>query len=399
MASSFLLRDLEVEVDTSTWLKKPVPPQLLKASGRVSFDVGKALHLLGALTMPNMLSPASPALFWAWLRYYRAPASTSDLRITMDFSDLDPHQKGILSDDFGVALATYWMAEGLGPITHIVDGRRFANQFSRLLRRKHKSKAKVGPSKAPDFVMRDVHGKWHILECKGTQTSRDYQRKALRTAIAQKHAIQLQGSVKGEQLASSLYIANEQGVSKSHLKIIDPEDDSPLISFTGQQADEMETKAERLTVAQALGSIGLNEIAVELSLPSDIDSESELLLPSERVRLRSLRTSRVARATEQARARNLDTFTHDGMRYQGRVAELVLPPTAVTSSYRKVRVRQGVASELVRELSSTGTLLDDKVDDQVRPYTDRAQVGIEASRDHTELTYGMVLYSELEWIR
>jgi hypothetical protein len=30
-------------------------------------------------------------------------------------------------------------------------------------------------SKAPDFVTQDATGKWHILECKGTQSSRDYQ--------------------------------------------------------------------------------------------------------------------------------------------------------------------------------------------------------------------------------
>jgi hypothetical protein len=60
----------------------------------------------GTLTMPDLLSPASPARFWAWLRYYLAPTIASDLRITLDFAGLDPHQKGILSDDFGVALST-----------------------------------------------------------------------------------------------------------------------------------------------------------------------------------------------------------------------------------------------------------------------------------------------------
>lgn len=47
-------------------------------------------------------------------------------------------------------------------------------------------------------------------------------------------------------------------------------------------------------VAYALGSIGLNETAVEKSLPPDVDVESELLLPSERARLRSSREARVA---------------------------------------------------------------------------------------------------------
>ncbi len=355
--------------------------------------------MLGTLTMPNILSPASPALFWAWLRYYLAPASSSDLRITMDFSDLDPHQKGILSDDFGVALATQWTVDRLGPFTHIVDGRRFANQFSRLLRKKRKSKAKVGTSKAPDFVMRDIAGRWHVLECKGTQASRDYQRRVLDTAVAQKHAIQLMGSIQGQQLASSLYIAHEKDRSRSHMKIVDPEEDDPLIQLTGNQAGEMQAKASRLAVAQALGSIGLNEIAVEMSLPPDIDVQSELLLPSEITRLRTSREARVARATEQARARNLDTFTHGLRQYEGRVVEFDLPPTGIRLPYRKVRVRQGVTPEIIQELASAGSLLDHRIDEQVAPYTTSARIAVEAGEDHTALIYGDVLYSEIEWIR
>jgi hypothetical protein len=398
MSSSFLVRTIDVEVDTSTWLRRPVPPQLKTASGKTTIDIGRALHMLGTLTMPSILSSASPALFWAWLRYYLAPTLSSDLRITIDFSDLDPHQKGILSDDFGVALATQWMLDRLGPFTHIVDGRRFANQFTHLLRKRHKAKAKVGTSKAPDFVMRDIAGKWHVLECKGTQASREYQRRVLKTAIAQKHAIQLIGSIKGEQLASSLYIAHEKDKSASHMKVIDPDEDDPLIILTGQLAGEMEANANRLAVAQALGCIGLSEIAVDMSLPTDVDLESELLLPSELARLRLPRDTRVARATEQARTRNLDTFTQHHRRYEGRVVELDLPPTGVQLPYRKVRIRQGVTTNLIEELLSADSLLDQRYDDHVRPCMASAQVLVEAAHNRTVLTYGDVLYSEVDWI-
>jgi hypothetical protein len=146
MGSSFLVRSLQIEIDKSTWQKKIIHPRLRSASGRVDIDLGEALHELGTITMPSILSPASPALFWAWLRYYLAPSKHADLRLTMDFSDLDPHQKGILSDDFGVALATHWARIRLGPFTQVVDGRKFANQFRQLQRKQHKSKAKVGTS-------------------------------------------------------------------------------------------------------------------------------------------------------------------------------------------------------------------------------------------------------------
>jgi hypothetical protein len=394
--TSFLVRNIAVEVDSRTWGRKTVPPQLAGASGRCTIDIGEALHTLGTLTMPNLLSPASPSLFWAWLRYYLAPTGSPDLRITMDFSDLDPHQKGILSDDFGVALATQWLIDRLGGYRQIVDGRRFANQFQHLLRQRQKLKAKVGPSKAPDYVIRDIIGKWHVLECKGTQASRDYQRKALQTAVAQKHAIEIAGRIKGEQLAASLFIAHEKEKSATHLKVIDP-DDPPLIHLTENNEDEMETKANRLVVAQALGSIGLNEIAVEMSLPSNVDPDSDLLLPSEVMRVRSSREARLARATEQARQTTLVRFTHGTRAYEGRETTLDLPPTATQLPFRKVTIRQGVTPELIEEVSATGSLLDDTVDQRVNPYAINARVEVESDSHRTALTYGDVLYSEMIW--
>jgi hypothetical protein len=399
MSTSFLARKFDVALDESTWPKNAVDKRLKAGSGRVDIDLGEALHELGTITMPSILSPASPALFWAWLRYYLAPSNHPDLRLTMDFSDLDPHQKGILSDDFGVALATHWVRTRLGPFTQIVDGRKFANQFRHLQRKQHKSKAKVGMSKAPDFVMQDATGKWHILECKGTQSSREYQKSVLKTAVAQKHAIQLVGSVKGEQLASSVYLTNENGKPRSHMLVVDPDEDDPLIRLSGQEAEEMVVKASRLTVARAMGAIGLNEVAIEMSLPPDIDADSELLLPSERARLRSSRGDRLARATERARASTLEGFEHDGRKYEGRVGLLDLPPVGPGFPYRKVRVRQGVTPELIRKVSESEVHLEERVDDLIRPFVHLAQLGVQAVRDQTSVFYGEMFYSDVEWIR
>lgn len=283
--------------------------------------------MLGTLTMPNLLSPASPALFWAWVRYYLAPTLSPDLRITRDFADLDPHLKSILSDDFGVAIATKWLADRFGGFKNIVHGREFLKQFPQHLRKKHKSKAKVGPNKCPDFVILDTTDKWYILECKGTQTH-SYQKDSLKTAVQQKHAIQLVGSIKGEQLAAALFIANEQSMSPTHLKVIDPDDeDTPIIRLTEDQAEDMDTKAGRVALARALGTIGLNELAVELSLPPDIDPDSDLLYPSEASRARSPRQASYERAAEQARERTLTTFADRGRRYGGREVQFELPPT------------------------------------------------------------------------
>jgi hypothetical protein len=149
MVAFFLPRTIGVTVDENSWTRPAtVPPFLKNLSRDCSIDIGQALHLLGTLTMPGSLSAASPALFWAWVRYYLAPTTTTDLRVTMDFADLDPHQKGILSDDFGVAVSTQWLVDRLGGFRKIVGGRQSAMQFPHRLRKKHKSKAKVGTSTA-----------------------------------------------------------------------------------------------------------------------------------------------------------------------------------------------------------------------------------------------------------
>ena len=254
-------------------------------------------------------------------------------------------------------------------------------------------------NKAPDFVMRDATGKWHVLECKGSQTSRDYQRKAMATAVAQKHAIQLVGTVKGEQLASSLFLGSENGHVKTHMLVVDPEEDDPLIRFTGRNADEMIVNADRLTVARAMGAIGLNDVAIEMSLPPDVDAESELLLPSERSRLRFSRTDRVTRATERVRARDLDAFDHGGKRYEGRVQTIEFPPANFDFPFRKVRVRQGVTPELVGEVSNVEMHIENRLDERIRPFVRSSGLASKADENYTSLSIGEVFYSDVEWIK
>lgn len=197
-------KTIAVDVATGTWPRlASVPPEFAGGSGTKDVDLASAFLMLGTLTMPDLLSPASPARFWAWLRYFLAPAETPDLRITMDFAGLDPHQKGILSDDFGVAISTQWLFDRFGGFSDIVDGRRFMLQFAHLLPpRTRPTKAKVGPSKAPDFVIQDLRGRWHVLECKGTQSGRTHRNDFLDNALAQKRVIQITGRLRGERLAA-----------------------------------------------------------------------------------------------------------------------------------------------------------------------------------------------------
>ena len=158
-------------------------------------------------------------------------------------------------------------------------------------------------------------------------------------------------------------------------------------------------RGEGTSVARAMGAIGLNEVAIEMSLPPDIDVDSELLLPSERARLRSARGDRLARATERARASTLEKFDHGDQKYEGRIGIFDLPPVGPDFPYRKVRVRQGVIPELIRDISESEVHLEERVDDLIRPFVQSARLGVQAVRDQTSISYGDMFYSDVEWIR
>jgi hypothetical protein len=120
----------------------------------------------------------------------------------------------------------------------------------------------------------------------------------------------------------------------------------------------------------------------------DVDPESELLLPSEIARLRSSRGARVARATEEARALNLDRFTQRHRRYKGRVVAVDLPPPTVQLPYQGIRIRQRAVPEITRESTSADSLLDDSINGHSRPYIASAQLKVELPRIKRRLRMG-----------
>lgn len=387
-------REILVNVDQSTWPRgAPVPPELSVAVGMQEVNLASAFLMLGTLTMPDLLSPASPARFWAWLRYFESIKPSSDLRISMDFAGLDPHQKGILSDDFGVALSTQWFFDRTGGFSDIVDGRRFMLQFAHLLPPKTKAAtAKVGPTKAPDYVIKDRSGKWHVVECKGTQSGRAHRDKFLKDALAQKRIIQINGRLRGERLAMGLAISNEKSPTASELRVVDPEAD-PLISLNEQQSEEIDAAAHRIAIARALGVVGLGEMAVELSLPVE-SGATDFLRPNERLRMRSARSDRKSFAEEQMRERTLQKRRFHGVRFESRSVTIDDSVLNGTGPVKGIRVVQGVNRDLIEEIA--GGMSDETFRDSVEAYTRDAVIKIRTTGSRTTLTYGDVLYATLD---
>ena len=99
-------RTLQVTVDKSTWPSSTIAFPSTFHSGTHQFDLNiqELLLVIGYLTTPSHASGVSLSEFWAWIRYLHAVSNDADLRLTRAFSELDAHQKTILSDDFGMGV-------------------------------------------------------------------------------------------------------------------------------------------------------------------------------------------------------------------------------------------------------------------------------------------------------
>jgi hypothetical protein len=361
-------RTIVVNVDPRTFPGGNVPGHI-KASSALSIDLIEAFMLLGNITVPGGFTTASPARYWAWIRYFSSISAATDLRITWPFADLDPHQKGILSDDFGVAICTQWLINALGGVRSVVDGRRFMAQYSSLLAIPSKGKTpKVGRGKCPDFVVEDKNGRWHVLECKGTQVGRKYRDKQLRMAKEQKRVISIAGTAKGDQLAAGFFISNDRHPDKSHMKLVDPPADG-YVTIDGRRRAHAETAAARLTASRALGLSGFTALGDELSIPPELSGPlRELFRPAERRRFEIPAEMRLADALENTRTVEGARFTENSQHYVGREATFQIPAESFlqNTGFRRIRIKQGTSEDVVEQFRAITSDPIERIDSMVR---------------------------------
>lgn len=352
-----LSKEIRVVIDQESWEEKPLPSWAVGYSATQTIDVATALLMLGSVTTPNGLSAGSPERYWACIRYFSACMASPDLRIQTAFMDLDPHQKSILSDDFGVALSMTWLLSQMGGARNIVDGRQFMINMGVRESEEGVPPPKVGNRKCPDFVMEDVCGKFHILECKGTQSGRAYLDRAMATGQIQKQGIRLPKAVRGESLVIGISLAGEGQERNSELVVVDPEDE-PLTIVKKSDVKKASETLVRLSVAQGLNLNGFSRLAFEMSWPGDLDAlgeEARLLTGVERKALAIGRENRGPLWQEEAKLelvseRNIEERVTQEMTFD-------IPPTKLDSGdfARRIRVRRGVDAKLIRKLLESGS--------------------------------------------
>ena len=397
-------RTISVEVMDATW---PGPGHLPAFPG--SFHRGTQqwdinfpamLLMIGHLTTPTSSTGVSLSEFWAWVRYLSAITPDPDLRLTRSFSDLDAHQKTILSDDFGMGAPLLWLNEHLD-LDRIVDGRYFVEYVAASVGATQQRTAKRGPNKTPDFVARDVSGEWHVIECKGTQSGREYSARQLGQAgppptggIAQKRSIKFPTSHTGQRLVSGLQIGVEAG-DPSRLTFIDPEPEDPFV-VGKEDLKHADDAATRCVMSKALRQAGYETSAEAMASPYGKSIGARLRsskkLEDQRVQEVNERNER-AREELKSRART----SRFGEHFLGRELQFALPRPVIVSDVpvQRVIVRQGLQEHAIEELQERPTVEELISESNVEWEADVGRNMLKGDERSAAMTIGDVFRSEI----
>ncbi|WP_157572700.1 hypothetical protein [Nevskia soli] len=236
-------------------------------------NVLRTMLTIGYLTAPPRYRGFNLSTFWAWIRYAAAISTRNpNLGLRRVWSEIDPHQKTILADDFGIGF----------PCQYLIDYHGFEDfaDTSFLLETllagvvSHANRARRGPSKTPDYIAVDSKGHLHILECKGTQTSRAYLMEALEKGIAQKNNLS-NGTIFRSCMVGGLYVPQWNSEESAELVFIDPELNEDLKELSKIDSATIARAIRRQSFSKALAAAGLWSTATAIyegrTNPDNID--------------------------------------------------------------------------------------------------------------------------------
>ncbi|WP_156783296.1 hypothetical protein [Roseovarius nubinhibens] len=314
-----------------------------------------------------------------------------------EFSELDPHQKTILSDDFGMGMSLHVLTEALD-LVGFCDGKYFIDRLApRLPSGVHitATAAKNGPRKSPDFVALDARGRWHVIECKGTQSGPNYCRAQIDRGFAQKRAIEFQGTLKGQSLVTGFDIASAASDTASCLVIVDPKPEDPPLEIGPNDRPLIRDCVARGTIARAMMLAGAPNLSRLMAAPFGDDP---------RLRADDATTSFRRKRAAQLRENGIDDrkrLTTAG-KYLGREMNIELPFEVETAkgSFRQATLRSEILDDVVREFEEE-TFSDST---EHRDRLARTQQDLAVSRIKTEtndhgglLTVGKLYRSLIEF--
>ena len=220
-----MIKNLRIDIDQSSWPSfSAIPSSLIYASGVQSYSIdllGPLLNI-GIYTRPPASYGFTLSDCWAWLRYFPAFASQAQLKLRQEWSSIDPHQKTVSSDEFGVGFSLWILQDILGFSAYADVGYVVSTLAPNLFR--------MGPStsrgsrKSPDYIALGPARDLSVIECKGSQYSFRALKDAVRRGIPQKSNIRIQGrNAFTHSLVSGIFIPQWENNENATLLICDPE--------------------------------------------------------------------------------------------------------------------------------------------------------------------------------
>jgi len=250
-------RVLRVEIDQSSWPNPQALPPRLRTLGtsQHSVNILEVLVQIARCTAPPTGHGFDLSACWAWLRYYPALDSGPELRLREEWAELDPHQKTILSDDFGMGLPCALLTKALDlrlllPTNYAISRLQMVGPGRLKLR----SKSNRGPRKSPDFIGIDSGGLLHVIECKGTQAANRLSRALSDGKVQKRNLVVLPAALRGESLVAGLYVPQHDGRAAC-CRLVDPEPNEESDELTFEEG-EPERFAWHAEVASALNLMG-----------------------------------------------------------------------------------------------------------------------------------------------
>jgi hypothetical protein len=260
-------KELDVVVDNESWRTRgvPVPHALthLAQNNPMRLCFEDAMVFLALWTRPPMQHGFSLSDIWAWLRYFPAVTGDDELRLREEWTAVDPYHKTVLSGDFGVGFTTLALTQTLD-LVHFADTFHFVNVLAPGRFRLGRT-AKRGPQKSPDYIAMDVRGRYHVLECKGSQTSRASLQNSMRRGVDQKRNLGAGNAPVTYSLVAGLYVPQWESRERALLQVMDPDWTEFELILGEYTEDEIATSFGRIGFAKELAMLGWSTTANALS--------------------------------------------------------------------------------------------------------------------------------------
>jgi hypothetical protein len=259
-----LTKRVHIELLTDTWSPPAIPPAELtriEQTGPYAMDVLCALVFTALWTRPPVRYGFSLADTWAWMRYLPALCFTPELRLCEEWTTLDPHQKTVLSGDFGVGFTTWLLNRELGFVKYS-DTLWVVNALQPGVFRLGPS-TKRGPRKSPDYIAEDRNGDYSVVECKGTQSTRQSLIEAIERGIPQKQNLQTVGGVHlAHSLVAGLFVPQYECAEVPVLIVADPPAKESLSQTLGKYSrDQIRRGVSQVAYAKELATLDLAQTA------------------------------------------------------------------------------------------------------------------------------------------